>query len=290
MDETGKKLLKLMFNEGETVCPHPNKYSYHSMPLANAMDGKITLVSRDPEQPIRYCDSSKLLLIGINPIEGFREDDSVTKFRSFLWEIDVGTIPQQLAYFKQLNVPISAQVFSGSKSVHAITVLDEDLPDEKYWRMLNEWALNVMTLCDQNCKNPSRSVRIPGALREPGKKQRLISIGNRITLKDFMDWLAPYEHLRPIPKAKRVRSGDGNPDRLSGWAKRQLDPNGPGINFRKGRNQTWYALAMDFALAGYSEDQAIDMLGEHYEEERDFKEREWLRTIRSAYEKVEGKS
>ena len=292
MDSTGKQLLKLLFNEGETVCVTHNKYSYHSVPLAAALDGRLMLVSKESEKeddasikytPLRYTHSQRLILVAINPINGFKQDCDVTAFRSFLWEIDVGPIPQQLDYFKTLKVPISAQVFSGSKSVHSITVLDEDIKDEKTWRYLNEWGLNILTCCDQRCKNPSRACRVPGSYREPTKKQRLISIGQRVKTADFIAWLRQYEHLRPEVSQKRHASNSvGTPERLSGWAKKQLKE---GIVFKNGRNGTWYALAMDFALAGYTEEQAIQILGERYEEEHDFKEKEWLTTIGSAFKK-----
>lgn len=283
MNPDGRSLLRLMFNDGETVCPSNNKYSYHSIPLENAMDGRITLVSKD-DTKLRYCDPSDLILVGINPINGFRLDENVTVFRSFLWEVDVGTIPEQIKYLKALNVPISAQVFSGNKSVHAITVLDEPIENEKTYRYLYEWAHRIITLADKNCKNPSRSIRIPGAYREPNKQQRLISIGKRIKTDDFMKWLRKYEHLRPTIKEKRIPTGKGDFGLLSPWARGMISK---GVEFSKrGRNQTWYALAMDFALAGYTEEQTIEKLSECFTEERDFKEKEFLVTIGSAFKKV----
>jgi hypothetical protein len=285
LDETGKKLLRLLFNDGEEVCPHNTKYSYQSMSLDKAMDGTISLISKNPELPVRYCDSSELKLIAINPIKGFRQDCDVTAYRSFLWEIDTGTIPEQLAYLKKLKIPISAQVFSGGKSVHAVTVLDEDLPDEKTWRYINEWVFKIATLVDSQCTNPSRSVRIPGTYREPGKKQRLIWIGGRVKLQDLMDWLYQYDHLRPkLSEApKKGVPGTGDYDKLSSWLKKELRN---GLDFTRGRNSTWYAVAMDFALAGYDEDEIIEFLGKIFTEERDFKEKEWLTTIRSAFKKA----
>jgi len=289
MDPTGQSLLKLLFGEDEDICVHNNPFSYHSLPRDKAMEGRITLVSKDPNQPTRYCDSKDLTLVAINPMKGFRQDSSTTKFRSFLFEIDTGQISEQIGYLKHIGVPLSAQIFSGNKSVHALTVLDCDLPDEKTWRYLNSWALRILTMCDQNCKNPSRSVRIPGAYREPKKKQRLISLGERIKLKDFMGWLNKYPHLRPKAKQKRAIP-DGQPDfsRLSPWGRAMLTK---GITFNnRGRNQTWYGLAYDLALAGFSEDQGIELLSQRFVEEDDFKEKEFLTTVKSAFKKVsEGK-
>lgn len=285
MDETGKSLFKLLFNEDDGVCVSNNKFAYHSIPREKAMEGQVTMVSEDAKQPTRYVKSSDLILVSINPMQGFRKDASTTKFRSFLWEIDTGSIKEQIGYFKHLGIPLSAQVFSGNKSVHAITVLDEDLPDEKTYRLLYNWALKVLTMCDQSCKNPSRSIRIPGALREPGKKQRLININGRVKLSDFMAWLNKYEHLRPRAREKK-EIPEGQPDlsRLSPWARAMLVK---GVTFsNRGRNQTWFGLAYDLALAGFSEDQGVEILTQRFTEEDDFKEKEFLTTVRSAFKKV----
>jgi hypothetical protein len=45
-------------------------------------------------------------------------------------------------------------------------------------------------------------------------------------------------------------------------------------------------LAYDFALAGYTEEQAISILESRFEPEHDFKEKEWMTAIRSAYKHV----
>lgn len=281
MDDKGIQLLKLLFNEGETICVSDNEFGYHSIPLEKALDGEIELVSPNPNSPPRICHSSDLIFTAINPINGFRRDECSTAFRTFMWEIDFGSIPDQLGYFKKQGIPLSVQVFSGNKSVHAATILEEDLPNEKDYRNLLLWGLNIMSNCDQNCKNPSRSIRIPGGYREGGKKQRLISIGQRVKLKDFMDWLNKYPHLRPVAKAKReIPEGQPDLDRLSGWVRGMLIE---GMTFRNGRNQTWFAVAVDFALAGYSEEQAIEALAPKFEEECDFKEKEWLTTITSGF-------
>lgn len=282
MDPKGQSLIKLLFNENETICVSKNQFSFHSIPLKDALDGPITLLSPNESVPISYCNSSELTLVAINPINGFRNDSNVTAFRTFLFEIDTGSIKEQIGYFKHLGIPLSAQIFSGNRSVHALVILDEDL-DEKSYRYLYEWALNILTMCDHNCKNPSRSVRIPGAYREPDKKQRLIGIGNRVSHKDFMGWLNQYPHLRPKVRQKKVLTGAPDYEKLSKWARYMLKN---GLDFKKGRSNTWYALAYDLALASYSEEQAIEILEQHFEPESDFKEKEWLTTIRSAFKKV----
>lgn len=284
MDSTGQSLLRLLFNEGESICVSNSQFAYHSIPLKEALDGKITLKSSNEKVPLNYCDSSDLILCSINPINGFRNDSNVTAFRSFLIELDTGSIKDQIATIKHLKIPFSAQVFSGGKSVHTAIVLSEDLKDEKTWRYIAEWILNVVTLSDKLCKNPSRCIRIPGSYREPGKKQRIMSLKTRVTHKELMDWLNRYEHLRPKVFEKRpIQEGEADFSRLSPWARSMLKK---GIVFKNGRNQTWYSMAYDFALAGFSEDQTIDALIKFFEEEHDFKEKEFLTAIKSAFKRV----
>lgn len=284
MDPTGQSLLKLLFNEGESICVSDNAYGYHSIPLETALSGEIDLVSPNDPDKIRKTDSSKLILAAINPINGWRRDNSVTAFRSFLIEIDTGTLKEQLGTINHFKMPFSAQTFSGNKSVHTVITLDEDLPDEKTYRSIANWIFNIVTMCDQNCKNPSRSVRIPGAYREPGKKQRLIKLNKRVTHKELFDWLNQYEHLRPKAREKRESiPNQADFSLLSNWARGMMKK---GISFERGRNLTWFALSVDFAKAGYTEDQTIEVLNKNFSEEHDFKEKEWLTAIRSGFKHV----
>ena|ERR1035437_215623 len=167
MDPKGQSLLKLLFNEGETVCVSNNEFGFHSIPLENALSGQVTLLSPNETVTISHCDSTDLILVAINPINGFRRDNNVTAFRSFLIELDIGSIKDQLGTIAHLKMPYSCQVFSGNKSVHTVITLAEDLPDEKTYRVIGNWIFNIVSMCDQNCKNPSRSCRIPGAYRSP---------------------------------------------------------------------------------------------------------------------------
>jgi hypothetical protein len=183
-------------------------------------------------------------------------------------------------------MPFSAQVFSGNKSVHTVITLDEDLPDEREYRLIGDWLFNIVSDADKNCRNPSRCIRIPGAYREPDKKQELISIKNRVSHKEFFGWLSLYEHKKPKFKEKRtIFRGDADFSLLSPWCRYMMLN---GVDFRnRGRNQTWYAIAYDFALAGFTLDKTIDILQTSFSEESDFKEKEWLTAINSAFKTVE---
>lgn len=288
MDETGQKLLNLMFRPNETICLSPNQYGYHSVPLENALQGVVTLVPTVDslakrkltlEEGIERIDSSKMILCALNPIKGYREDANCTSFRNFLIEMDYGPLPEQLAYIKKLGVPYSAVVFSGNKSLHFLVSLDTDLPSEKIYRTFSEWILNIITLADQQTKNPSRSIRIPGAYREPDKKQRMVEFRGATRLDDLVVWLNKYPDAKP--KQREERKVSENPD-LSGvkdWVCKMLVD---GIQSPE-RNKKWFTVAVEFALSGFSEDDTIDVLRNYFSPERDFREKEWESAIRSGF-------
>lgn len=278
-----------MFRPGETVCVSPNKYGYHSIPLENAMKDPVVLVPTQDsltkrkitlEQGIERVQSNELLLVALNPIQGYRNDANCTAFRNFLVEVDYGPIPEQLAYIKKIGLPYSAVIFSGNKSLHFLVSLDTDLPSEKVWRTLSEWMLNIATLADDKTKNPSRSIRIPGAYREPGKKQLLVEFKGSTKLEDLVAWLSLHPNAKPKEREKKEVSDKLDISRIKPWVADRLIN---GLDPTKGRNHQWFSIACEFALAGYSEDDTIDILSDFFSEERDFKEKEWLTAIHSGF-------
>jgi hypothetical protein len=295
MHETGVKLLNLMFREGETVCVSPNQYGFHSVPLSMALSERVTLVPPNPwqgktiEESIQYCNSSELRLVALNPIKGFREDNNCLAYRNFLVEMDEGPLKQQYDYIKALEMPYSAIVFSGGKSLHYLITLDKDLPDEKTWRKVSEWILAIVTLADPNTKNPSRSIRIPGPARDQ-KKQTLVEFKGPVTTGALSGWLGRYPHLIPREREKRVRMEGVDPrlENMNPWVVKVLTY---GLDPTKGRNKQWFAIACEFALAGFSEDDTFDILESFYQEDRDFKRREWKSAVRSGFKFIyEGKN
>lgn len=292
MDETGKKLLKLMFRPGETVCVSHNQFGYHSIPLENALDGTATLLPTPDslakrkltlEQGIEKIPTENLLLAALNPINGYRNDLNCTAFRNFLVEVDYGPLKEQLAYIKAIGLPYSAVVFSGNKSLHFLISLDRDIPSENIYRKCSEWILNIATLADQNTKNPSRSIRIPGSYREPGKKQRLVEIVGPTKIEDLVAWLKKHPEAQPKEKEKRIVSENHDFSRIKEWC---VDLLINGLKPDKGRNKQWFSIACEFALAGYSEDDTMDILSQFFTPDRDFKEREWRTCIRSGFNKI----
>lgn len=288
MHETAKQVLNLMFRPGETVCVSYNKFGYHSIPLQNALNGPVVLVPTPDsvakrnltlEQAIERIKPEEIILCALNPIKGFREDVNCTAFRSFLVEMDDGSNEEQMAYIKKLGMPYSAAIFSGNKSLHFLITLDTDLPSENIYRLLSEWTLKVVTLADQQTKNPSRSIRVPGAYREPGKQQLLVDFKGVVSLNTLTEWLKAHPDAKPQEREQNKISIIPDFTRVKGWVCKKLVD---GI-YPPNRNKQWFTIGVEFALSGYNEDDTVEALRVFFSPDRDFKEREWETTIRSAF-------
>jgi hypothetical protein len=285
MHETGNKLFNLMFRPGERVCVSVDKFGYHSVPLENALSEKVTLVSPNGNVPARIVNSDDLTLVALNPMgHGYRTDENVCAYRNFLLELDTSSIATQIEYIKKLGIPYSTIVFSGSKSAHTVVSLSQDLPNEKIYRDFAEWMLNIYTFCDQAIKNPSRSTRIPGAMREGGKQQELLEYRGPVKTADLINWLKLHPNAKPKERQLAKRSEKPNIDRIKPWvAKKLIDASNLLIS---NRNRTWYSISIEFSLAGYSEEEIIFILEKYFVEQRDFTRREWLTTIKSGIKTV----
>jgi hypothetical protein len=288
MHETAKQVLSLMFRKDETVCVSQNQFGYHSIPLENAMNGPVILVPTPDsiakrkltlEQATEKIDSNAITMCALNPIKGYREDLNCTAFRNFLIEMDTGSIDEQLAYVRKLGMPYSAAIFSGNKSAHLLLSLDMDLPSENVYRTFAEWILNIATLADQNTKNPSRSIRVPGAFREPGKQQILLEYRGVIKTSDLVNWLKQHPQEKPEEKPKYTVSKTLDFDRVKPWICKMLVDGVSSPN----RNKKWFTVGVEFALSGMEIDDILKKLRAYFQPDRDFKEKEWETSIRSGF-------
>lgn len=264
MKQTTKDFLNLFFNEGESICFSANKYAY-------------------PSEPQENINEENTVLVAINPINGQRNDDNVTSYRSFLVECDDMPLAEQWQYIKDMEFPFSYCCFSGGKSLHFGLVLDHDIPSDHIYRHTYQWILNILEKADQNTKNPSRSIRFPGVIRaDKGKEQKLVYMGKRIGLDELSKWLNKYPHKTPKPFVrKHFNKGAPNVKGIKNWAKRALKE---GVhNEERGRNQTWMSLGCEFAMNGFAMDDTIRYLERYFEEESDFKHREWLSAVKSGW-------
>jgi hypothetical protein len=264
MKDITKKFLELFFNPGEEICFSPNKYAY-------------------PSKPQEEIDEKNTVLVAINPIKGQRNDDNVTAYRTFMVECDDSALEDQWQYIKNTGFPFSYCCFSGNKSLHFALVLDHNIPSSHIYRHTYQWILNILQKADQKTKNPSRSIRFPGVVRpDTNKTQNLVYIGKRINLEELSAWLNKFADKRPAElNRNKGRSKNENPKNISLWAKSDLLN---GIHNMEGsRNQRWMAIGCEFALHGHDLESTIESLRQFFEEQSDFKEREWLSAVKSGW-------
>lgn len=113
----------------------------------------------------------------MNGRASFRADSCVRKFRFAMAEFDGIPIPQQLAFWRGLGLPVVALIDTGGRSVHAwIKVSAASAAD---WTNAIEQGLYAGVLMplgvDPSCKNEARLSRLPGVLRSgTGRYQRLL--------------------------------------------------------------------------------------------------------------------
>jgi len=154
----------------------------------------------------------------INPMDGTGvRNDNVTDFRHVLAESDTLPIAKQLAIIKALNLPCSAIVHSGGKSIHAIVRVDAGT-DPKLYRERVDFLFQVLDRngfkVDRQCRNPSRLSRMPGLPRK-GQKQYLVS--EKAGASDWAAWenfikadTDPLPNIRSIADFKLPAKDDPN--------------------------------------------------------------------------------
>lgn len=283
MTESGQKLLGLLFKDGEEVCVSPDSFGYQSIPLSELSLGSFVLSAQTEKQQPRFCNFSDIVLVAMNPVKGPRKDENVTAFRTFMVELDEGDLGEQFEYVKGKGLPYSACVFSGGKSLHYAITLDQDLPTYKIWRFYAEWILKVMERADQQTKNPTRSIRMAGNMRD-GAEMKMVDFKGPIALDDLKNWLSKYLALMPVEREKAVINTEAPElEMLPEWVKNELTM---GIDTSKGRNNRWFAIAYECGLHGWDEDGTVDALGFFFQEEHDFSKREWMNTVRSGVKKA----
>jgi hypothetical protein len=281
ISKTGQLLIETLFKKDEEVCVSHDGYGYRSVPVSHLNYETLELVSPNSDINNKIISTSEIKLIAVNPTQGFRRDENVTSFRNFLIEIDDMPLADQLAYADEMKLPYSICVFSGNKSLHFSVCLEETLPSYKLYYYYATWILRIMNKADQKTKNPTRSIRFPGATRD-GREQKLVKLRKRITLETLNAWLSEYNGLRPTEfdeSKKPTILPDINREELIPrwvWSKLHL-----GINPQNGRNLEWFKIASEFGKAGYQNEDTIAFLEQYFTSEFDFKRNEWSTAIKS---------
>lgn len=142
--------------------------------------------------------------IRFNPLDGKGvRNDNVAEFRYALVESDTVDIERQRAIIEQLELPVAALVYSGSKSIHAIVKIDAKDYDEYRKRvdfLYKTCAKNGLKVDTQN-KNPSRLSRMPGVVRGD-KKQFLIATNiGKESWTEWRTWLDEINDDLPEPES-----------------------------------------------------------------------------------------
>lgn len=290
--KTMKKLphelfLEMFFNTGEEICVSPNKFGYYSVAQEELSREKFVIVSCGEKMYTNEISLGDINLCSINPVRGARRDENVTAHRSFLVEIDFGTLAEQKSYIDAIEMPYSMCIFSGNKSLHYGIVLTEDLAPS-VWRNTAEWILAIVNKADQLTKNPTRSIRFPGNIRKDGKglEQSLVDCRTRITPEDLFVWLSRWPELNPAANRKKKKAAIALPVegiKMPKWLKDKILD---GFN-EGGRNKGWFGIALALAKLGWEEEHIIDTLSAFFIEDRDFKEKEWVEAIKSGCKFVE---
>lgn len=275
--------LKILFNEGEHVYAAPDKFT-------SSKNDDGTWKNYRPSVLVEEVDKEKTVLISINPLKGdSRNDGNVTAYRSFLVEMDDGSLEEQMTTVESIGLPYSVCTFSGSKSLHFGIVLNEDLPSEELWRFYAEWIINTVPGADRLTKNPSRSIRFCDVIRpETGGKQLLVRASQRISLNMLKAYLSKHKDKMPVVKLTDDEPIPSmpNPKGLSTWVLLGLKN---GFDFTSGRNNRWFSIAYDFGKNGYSLEETADILKQYYVEESDFRQTEWITALRSGWKKARKK-
>lgn len=278
--------LDLFFNKGEEICVSPNQFGYYSVAQEDLSQDSFVIVSCGEKMYTNEISLKDINLCSINPVKGARRDENVTAHRSFLVEIDFGSLAEQKTYIDAIEMPYSICTFSGNKSLHYGIVLSEDL-SPSVWRNTAEWILAIVNKADQQTKNPTRCIRFPENVRKDGKqlKQSLVDYKGRISPEDLFIWLSRWPEKNPALKKKPkktvvIQVGDLNvPEWVINKIKSGFDEGG--------RNKGWFSVSVGLAKLGWSEDNIIDALSNFFIEDRDFKEKEWTESIKSGCKFVE---
>jgi RecA-family ATPase len=127
--------------------------------------------------------------IRINP---FKADDfsgtdgSVASYRNVLVEFDKKAKDEQIAIFQQSNLPITALIDSGGKSVHAWVRVDAETKEQWEERRNTVYDFLADHEPDPQNKNPSRWSRLGGVMRGD-KEQKILAL--KVGAEDWDSWV-----------------------------------------------------------------------------------------------------
>ena len=146
---------------------------------------KLESVNGDPNKIFPGAKSGAF--IRVNPMTiGKNTDADVTSFRHTLLEFDNISLAEQWNLYQQSEIPCTAILSSGGKSIHAWVRVDAKDRKEYNHRVAILYDHFSHYGVDNKNKNPSRYSRLPG-MRRGDKTQDLLALNTGA--KSFSQWL-----------------------------------------------------------------------------------------------------
>lgn len=151
---------------------------------------------------------------------------NVTSFRNFAIEFDDDTLKEQSRKLKLAQPPVSAVIFSGSKSLHTPIALKDGVTEDEYtaiFEAIKQTLLKFDLQLDKQCKNPNRLTRAPYQLRHNNQvEQTLIRSNGRIDNKVLFDWFEANDinwkdYIFKAKEINHVYLGTGDADDSERW-------------------------------------------------------------------------
>lgn len=157
--------------------------------IANRTAGEIEAeLSNGVENALGTVNPETGAWIRVNPLDGEGiKNVNVTDFRHALVESDDMPIGKFAAIVRRLNLPVTALVHSGNKSLHALVRIDAADAREYNLRVRTLYArckANRIEIDEAN-KNPSRLCRMPGVMRG-SNRQYLVGLAQGA--KSWAEW------------------------------------------------------------------------------------------------------
>lgn len=169
---------------------------------------KYTLL--EPENSEFFC---------INPLKNFdnRQNENVLEKRNFLIEFDEGSLEDQKASISTIEssgLKIASAVYSGSKSIHLIFSMAENLTVDyrSAWLALSMECASLTGLnADPACKNEARLSRLAGIVRaDTGLSQELLHLGGFLTNAKVLELINKHQIRTSINNEDVVPLNDMN--------------------------------------------------------------------------------
>lgn len=193
-----RELLRAAFAEGETIRIAQARTNEEGKEVPK--DAGITLTREQWLAKLKTAngDINRILkshdrngiFISVNPMKpGGSKDSDVTSYRHALVEWDNIPLAEQWSVIVQSNLPVTAVIASGGKSIHAwvrVDAADKREFDERVAFLYRHFELSGRRLDDKN-KNPSRFSRLAGCERG-NSRQELLSLQRGAPC--WADWVA----------------------------------------------------------------------------------------------------